>query len=133
MAGLTAEARSQVDLVILKGADGRQASIPRAFITKVPMRLVLDSSGGGGVAGARFRAVVPADGRARSVREDLPWGTYELPAVSRVELTSYQALWGGQFLSRRTAPALRFRYDPAATPPWMKALWSEPEATGTGR
>ncbi len=105
MAGLTAEARSQVDLVILKGADGRQASIPRAFITKVPMRLVLDSSGGGGVAGARFRAVVPADGRARSVREDLPWGTYELPAVSRVELTSYQALWGGQFLSRRTDPA----------------------------
>ena len=32
-----------------------------------------------------------------------------------------------------TAPALRFRYDPAATPPWMKALWTNPEATGTGR
>ena len=32
-----------------------------------------------------------------------------------------------------TAPALRFRYDPAATPPWMKALWTHPEVTGTGR
>ncbi|MEI6689725.1 MAG: hypothetical protein WCN97_10260 [Thermoleophilia bacterium] len=32
-----------------------------------------------------------------------------------------------------TAPALRFRYDPAATPPWMKALWANPEASGTGR
>jgi hypothetical protein len=32
-----------------------------------------------------------------------------------------------------TAPALRFHYDPAATPPWMKALWTYPEVTGTGR
>ena len=31
-----------------------------------------------------------------------------------------------------TAPALRFRYDPAATPPWMKALWLDPETTSTG-
>jgi hypothetical protein len=31
-----------------------------------------------------------------------------------------------------TAPALRFRYDPAATPPWMKVLWSNPEAVATG-
>ena len=32
-----------------------------------------------------------------------------------------------------TAPALRLRYDPAALPPWWKALWTDPEATGTGR
>jgi hypothetical protein len=32
-----------------------------------------------------------------------------------------------------TAPALRFRYSPAAIPPWMKALWRDPESTGTGR
>ena len=31
-----------------------------------------------------------------------------------------------------TAPALRFRYDPAAVPPWRKALWRDPEAVGTG-
>ena len=31
-----------------------------------------------------------------------------------------------------TAPALRLRYDPAASPPWRKALWRDPEATGTG-
>jgi hypothetical protein len=102
MAGLTAEARSQVDLVILKGDDGRQASIPRAFITKVPMRIVVE---GGKGSQTRFRAVVPEYGRVRSLREDLPWGTYEVPAVSRVELTSYQTLWGSQFLKRRTDPA----------------------------
>ena len=32
-----------------------------------------------------------------------------------------------------TAPALRFRYDPAASPPWMKELWTDPESTSTGR
>jgi hypothetical protein len=32
-----------------------------------------------------------------------------------------------------TAPALRLRYDEAALPPWWKALWHDPEATGTGR
>lgn len=44
----------------------------------------------------------------------LPWNAFTLVAAD-------------------TAPALRFRYDPAATPPWMKALWTHPEATGTGR
>jgi hypothetical protein len=32
-----------------------------------------------------------------------------------------------------TAPALRLRYDPAATPPWLKELWTNPEAISTGR
>ncbi len=32
-----------------------------------------------------------------------------------------------------TAPALRFRYDPSASPPWLKELWTNPEATTTGR
>jgi hypothetical protein len=44
----------------------------------------------------------------------LPWNAFTLVAAD-------------------TAPALRFRYDPAATPPWMKALWTHPEVTGTGR
>ncbi|MGI9187707.1 MAG: hypothetical protein ACR2J9_09390 [Gaiellales bacterium] len=44
----------------------------------------------------------------------LPWSTFTLIAAD-------------------TAPALRFRYDPSATPPWMKALWSNPESTSTGR
>ncbi|MGI9116993.1 MAG: hypothetical protein ACR2JV_05095 [Gaiellales bacterium] len=38
-----------------------------------------------------------------------------------------------QLIAADTAPALRFRYDRAALPPWMKALWRDPEATGTGR
>ena len=37
-----------------------------------------------------------------------------------------------QLIAADTAPALRFRYDPAAVPPWRKALWRNPEATGTG-
>ena len=32
-----------------------------------------------------------------------------------------------------TTPALRLRYDPAASPPWLKALWRDPTATTTGR
>ena len=38
-----------------------------------------------------------------------------------------------QLIAADTAPALRFRYDPAASPPWLKELWVNPEATGTGR
>jgi hypothetical protein len=31
------------------------------------------------------------------------------------------------------APAARRRFDPAASPPWLKAAWSDPEVPGTGR
>ena len=37
-----------------------------------------------------------------------------------------------EVIAADTAPALRLRYDPAAVPPWRKALWRHPEATGTG-
>jgi mono/diheme cytochrome c family protein len=101
MSALSVEARSQVDLVILKGDGGKQAWIPRAFITKVQMKLVPESLRGT----TTYRAKVPDDGRKRSAKEVLPWETYELAGVSRVELTSYQERLGSHFLKRRTDPA----------------------------
>ena len=98
MASLTPEARAQVDLVIVRGESGRQAWIPRAFLSKVQMRL----EKGPGASGSRFRTVMPASVRTP---EELPWGTYEIDGVTRVELTSYQAQWGSHLLKRRTDPA----------------------------
>ncbi len=98
MAALTPEVRAQVDLVILRGESGQQAWIPRAFLSKVQMRLEKEQ----GPSTTQFKTVMPASVRTP---EDLPWGTYEIKGVTRVELTSYQAQWGSHLLKRRTDPA----------------------------
>ncbi len=46
--------------------------------------------------------------------------------LGRIDSAAFQLIAGD------TAPALRFRYDPGAVPPWRKALWSNPEVTNTG-
>jgi hypothetical protein len=36
------------------------------------------------------------------------------------------------FVAADLARSRRFRFDPAASPPWMKRLWRDPDAAGTG-
>ncbi|MEN9724236.1 MAG: hypothetical protein RJB38_2222 [Pseudomonadota bacterium] len=95
MKGLSAEARSQIDLVVLRGADGEKAWIPRAFLVRYPMVL----------AEPRWSSAVPVQSRPKLRTEELPHDTYWVSGVQRVELTNYREQFGKYYLKRRTDPA----------------------------
>ena len=80
----------------------------------------------GATTGPQFKVLNAQGDHALAVGIDAPldaWnGTLARLAPSAFDLVAAD-----------TAPALRFRYSPAAIPPWMKALWRDPESTGTGR
>jgi hypothetical protein len=95
MKEMTVEARSQIDLIVLKGARGEQAWIPRAFLTRYPMLL----------AQPGFDSVVPVNSRPKVQGEELPHDTYWIRGVQRVELTNYREQFGRFYLKRRTDPA----------------------------
>jgi hypothetical protein len=95
MKPLNAEAKSQIDLIVLKGGKGEQAWIPRAFLTRYPMLL----------AEPTLDSVVPTTSWAKIQTEDLPHGTYWVRGVQRVELTNYREQFGRFYLKRRTDPA----------------------------
>jgi mono/diheme cytochrome c family protein len=95
MKSLNAEAKSQIDLVVLKGSKGEQAWIPRAFLTRYPMLL----------AQPGLDSVVPVSSRPKVQGEELPHDTYWIRGVQRVELTNYREQFGRFYLKRRTDPA----------------------------
>jgi len=102
MAGLTAEDRSRIDLVILKGegkgeGDRRQVWIPRSYVSKGPLVVVQSES--------RFKTVLPADPRPGPAAAELPLAAFEIENLTRVELANYQERLAGLLLQRRTDPA----------------------------
>lgn len=100
MGGLDPASKAQIDLVVLTGAGGVQAVIPRAFLGKYPILL---SWRGGSAAG--LRSVVPWTSRPRILKEGIPLESLFLNQVAKVELTSYQVRFGKYFLRKRTDPA----------------------------
>ncbi len=102
---LPAERKSQVDLVVLKSADGKHALIPRAFTVKYPVLLAFEKDGKPLPDGGRFQSVVPWTSRPRILRESVPVELYFVPGVRTIELTNYRERYSGVFLQRRTDPA----------------------------
>ncbi|MBU6374673.1 MAG: hypothetical protein KGQ59_01640 [Bdellovibrionales bacterium] len=95
MKDLSAEARSQIDLVVLHGEAGRHAWIPRALVTRSSLLLAMPDR----------NSVIPSGSHSRLQAEELPFSTYGLQRVQRVELTNYRERFGSFYLKRRTDPA----------------------------
>ncbi len=124
------------------GAPGHHADDWEGVIVRV---------GDDGAVGARVTAHHAVVGERPSWRGDPGWRRIEpAPLVYRAAGSHANGFaptgidapldrWNGELGRVRlrlvpadTAPALRFRYDPAVAPPWRKALWRRPEATTTG-
>jgi len=101
MQSLNSEAKSQIDLVVLKGAGGEQAWIPRAFVVRYPVLLAAEGKSAGGT----MMSVVPVSSKPKIRTEELPHGTYWVKDVQTVELTNYREKFGRFYLKRRTDPA----------------------------
>lgn len=99
---LSPEKRAQVDLLVLRNAQGRQAIIPRYFVTKFPVLLALQKNRKPLEAPS---VVVPASSQPKVSGEGLPLEAYGLDGVTRLELASYKQRYSSLFLKRRTDPA----------------------------
>lgn len=106
MGQLPPELKAQVDLVVLKGKDGKEVLVPRSFIVKYPVLLALSRNGKGelGDLGPVF-SVVPWSSRPKVSKELLPIESYFLSRVTQIELTNYRDRYPLVFLKRRTDPA----------------------------
>ncbi|MBI2711300.1 MAG: hypothetical protein HYX41_00350 [Bdellovibrio sp.] len=104
--GLSVENRAQIDLVVVKGANGDRATIPRALITKYPLLLAYRSDHHSEVGNKRgLFSVVPWTTKPKIRNEDLPLETYFVPSIEQIELTSYRDRYSPFFLKRRTDPS----------------------------
>ena len=103
---LTVEQRAQIDLVILKGASGEHAVIPRALVSKYPLMLALPGSEAmESQQKGTIYSIVPWTSHPKILSEDLPLKSYFVPRLFRIELTSYRDRYSPFFLKRRTDPS----------------------------
>jgi hypothetical protein len=102
-ADLPVDQRARFDLIVLKGAKSK-AYLPRSLIQKYP--ILLARSREGKDLGA-FQVVIPWTSRPKIRHEEqfLPLEAYFVPELRSVELTSYQQIYAGNFLKRRTDPS----------------------------
>lgn len=105
--GLTVENRAQIDLIVLRGAKGEKAMVPRALISKYPIMFALqwENSHRSTENRGPIYSVVPWSTRPKILSEDLPLDTFFIPHVARIELTSYRERYSPFFLKRRTDPS----------------------------
>ena len=100
--------RAQVDLVILKGATGQRALIPRSLLGKYPILLALQGDSHS-LASLSDRgpiySVMPWSSKSKILSEDLPLEQFFIPGISKIELTSYRDQYSSLFLRRRTDPS----------------------------
>ncbi|MFZ9596242.1 MAG: hypothetical protein ACO3A2_09210 [Bdellovibrionia bacterium] len=101
---LSAESRAQIDLVVLKGAQGSRALLPRSILTKYPVFLAFTQDSPFSDRGPLY-SIVPWSSRPRIVEEGLPLGTYFVPQVERIELANSHDQFGELYLKRRTDPS----------------------------
>ncbi len=101
---LPLEQRAKVDLIILKGAGGKQSIIPR-YVTRSYALLLAAERNHKSLAGleAPLQLVVPLSSSPKILKEGLPLEAYSIAGVTEVVLTSYEAR--GLSLQRRTDPA----------------------------
>ncbi len=107
LVGLPVESQALFDLVILEGASGQRAFLPRAFINKFPVLLALQWSPSDRdlkVVRNPPYSVVPWTSKPKTHSEDLPIESFFVPQVVKIELTNYKELYGSLFLKRRTDP-----------------------------
>jgi hypothetical protein len=101
LAGTGNERKAQIDLVVLKNAQGALALIPRSFLVKYPVILAHEQDhhklGG-------LRSVVPWTSHSKTRSEALPLDTYFISDVNEVDLANYEERYGEVFLKRRTDP-----------------------------
>lgn len=105
--GLSAENRAQIDLVVLRGANGEKAMVPRALISKYPIMFAMqrETHHSGLENRGPVYSVVPWSTRPKILNEDLPLESYFIPHVAQIELTSYKDRYSPFFLKRRTDPS----------------------------
>jgi mono/diheme cytochrome c family protein len=107
MESLPPERKALVDLILVKGADGRQAFIPRAFVVKYPILLAYSGSVATDL-GSRgpLYSVVPWTTHERKLREEAaPLESFFIPSVESVALTNYRLRFGAVYLKKRTDPS----------------------------
>jgi len=106
LAEVPLEKRAKVDLVVLTGASGKLAIIPRYVIKKYPILLVYEKDKAPlSAEEGPLASIVPRSVRKQMVAEGLPQNTFGLQGISQVELTSYGARFSNLLLKRRTDPA----------------------------
>jgi len=99
---LTADDRSHIDLIILKGKT-KTAYMPRAFLVKYPtIQLALSENG---KAISAPRVILPASSNTKIKRESVLLDTLFVPELESVVLTSYTFHYADLFLKKRTDPA----------------------------
>ena len=93
---LSPDNKAQVDLVILHGAKGETALVPRSLITEFPVMLATRKD--------EYSVVIPWTSKPRIKKEELPLESYFVSPLVKIELTSYRHEYGSLFLKRRTDP-----------------------------
>jgi hypothetical protein len=105
---LPVEHRAQVDLIVIKGANGEKALIPRALLSKYPLLIAYDwdlnRSPAEDQRGPLY-SVVPWSSKPKILDEDLPIEKYFISQVNQIELTNYRDQFSTLFLKRRTDPS----------------------------
>jgi len=105
MKSISNEKKAQIDLVVLKTADGAEALVPRSFIVKYPMMLANRKDH---KALTGFESVAPWTSQSKVKAEGLPLETYFLKGITQVELGNYRERYGSVYLKSRKEPtALR--------------------------
>jgi mono/diheme cytochrome c family protein len=99
-----AERRSLYDLLIVKGAGGTQALLPRAFVIKYP--ILLASRREGKDLGARGpMTVLPWTSNSKIRGETASLITLFVEGVSSIELANFKEQYPEYLLRKRTEPA----------------------------
>jgi hypothetical protein len=101
---LPIESRAQIDLIVLKGANGQQALVPRALMIKYPLLVAIHSDQLSRQVHGPLSIVVPWTSRPKIQNEELPLESFFVSGLNQVELTNYRHQFGGLFLKRRTDP-----------------------------
>jgi hypothetical protein len=100
---LPLEQRARFDLLVLEGSRSK-AYLPRSLIQKYPI-LLARTVDGREVPGG-FQVVIPWTSRPKIRGEEyLPLESYFVSELKSVQLTSYQSVYAGNFLKRRTDPS----------------------------
>jgi hypothetical protein len=100
------ELRATVDLVVVTGARGKVALIPRAFLGKYSI-LLADRRGGQELAASAgpLELVLPWTSQPKLEQEGISPSGYFVSSVESIELTSYRDRYPQIFLNRRTDPS----------------------------
>lgn len=103
--GVGADKKAQIDLIVLKNAAGKQALVPRAFLSKYPMMLALSRDGGElGDLGPLY-SVAPWTTHEKTMKkEGFALATFFLPGVTQLEFANSRERFSGFYLKRRTDP-----------------------------